>query len=77
MTDSDSSEDFEQYARARWRRLQQSALLLGCSPEEAEDLVQTALLRCFRHWEKVCASADMDQELLETYTPGRADDKTR
>jgi RNA polymerase sigma-70 factor (sigma-E family) len=60
MSDTDSCDDFEQYARARWRRLQQSALLLGCSPEEAEDLVQTALLRCFRHWGKVCASTDMD-----------------
>lgn len=60
ISGTDGCDDFEQYVRARWRRLQQSAMLLGCSPEEAEDLVQTALLRCVRHWDKVCASKDMD-----------------
>ncbi|MDP9395063.1 MAG: hypothetical protein M3Q27_12835 [Actinomycetota bacterium] len=38
-------EDFTEYVAARWARLVRAAVLLGCSPAEAEDAVQTALTR--------------------------------
>jgi hypothetical protein len=33
-------EEFTSYVAARWGRLVRSAVLLGCSPAEAEDVVQ-------------------------------------
>jgi RNA polymerase sigma-70 factor (sigma-E family) len=46
-------EDFAAYVAAQWRRLVRSAVLLGCSLPEAEDLVQTALERCYVKWPQV------------------------
>ena len=51
----DRDEDFAAYVDARWGQLVRSALLLGCSLPEAEDLVQTTLLRCYTRWGRVPA----------------------
>lgn len=56
----DGSEAFGEYAAARWPRLVRSAVLLGCSPAEAEDVVQTALVRCLMHWRRVEKADDRD-----------------
>ena len=53
-------EDFEEYVEARWARLVRSAVLLGCTPPEAEDLVQTTLIRCLTKWPRVSAAGDRD-----------------
>jgi RNA polymerase sigma-70 factor (sigma-E family) len=53
-------EDFSQYAGAYWPILLRSAVLLGCSLHEAEDLVQVTLLRCFVSWGKVTRAVDRD-----------------
>lgn len=45
--------EFEGYVAARRPALVRSAVLLGCPESDAEDVVQTALLRCYRHWRKV------------------------
>lgn len=45
--------EFEEYVVARRTALVRSAVLLGCPQPDAEDLVQTALLRCYRHWGRV------------------------
>ena len=37
-----------------------SAVLLGCSPDEAQDVVQTALIHCYRAWDKVRRAANPD-----------------
>lgn len=52
--------DFEEYAAARWPRLVRAAVLLGCSPHEAEDVVQSALVRCLVHWSRVRTADDRD-----------------
>lgn len=52
--------DYTEYVRARRPRLVRAAMLLGCSPTDAEDVVQAALIRCYRHWEKVERAADPD-----------------
>lgn len=46
-------EDFSTYVAARWASLVRVGVYLGCSPTEAEDLVQTTLLRCYRAWPRV------------------------
>jgi RNA polymerase sigma-70 factor (sigma-E family) len=45
--------DFEEYAALRRPVLVRSAVLLGCSADDAEDLVQVTLTKCYLHWRKV------------------------
>jgi RNA polymerase sigma-70 factor (sigma-E family) len=52
--------DFEEYVAARWPVLVRSAVFLGCSTAEAEDLVQSTLLRCFRSWGTVSSAVSRD-----------------
>lgn len=52
--------DFDEYVAARWAVLVRSAIFLGCSHADAEDLVQTVLMRCHRSWGKVSSSRDPD-----------------
>lgn len=70
-----SEADFASYMSARWARLVRAALLLGCSPPEAEDLVQSTLLRCYVSWDKVSASNDRDayvyRALMNTHAQSR------
>jgi RNA polymerase sigma-70 factor (sigma-E family) len=49
----DRDQEFSQYVGARWASLVRSAALLGCAPDDAEDIVQTALTRCYLAWSKV------------------------
>jgi RNA polymerase sigma-70 factor (sigma-E family) len=56
----DRDEDFAAYVDARRRRLVRSAVLLGCSYQEAEDAAQTALTHCYRAWDKVQRASDVD-----------------
>jgi RNA polymerase sigma-70 factor (sigma-E family) len=44
----------------RWMSLVRAGVLLGCSLADAEDLAQTALLRCYQAWDKVAAARDRD-----------------
>jgi RNA polymerase sigma-70 factor (sigma-E family) len=45
--------DFTEYVAARRPTLVRTAVLLGCPQPDAEDVVQTALLRCYRSWRRV------------------------
>ncbi|HEU5455097.1 MAG TPA: SigE family RNA polymerase sigma factor [Nocardioides sp.] len=53
-------DDFEEYVAARWGRLVRSAVLIGCSPPEAEDLVQATLIRCMASWSRIAEADDRD-----------------
>ena len=68
-------DDFTAYVGAHWPRLVRSAVLLGCSPTEAEDVVQSALERCLLHWRRVVAASDRDayvhRVLINTFTSAR------
>lgn len=46
-------EEFASFVAARWASLVRVGVYLGCSTAEAEDLVQTTLLRCYRAWPRV------------------------
>lgn len=52
----DDEDDFADYARDAWSTLVRSAVFLGCSPHEAEDLAQTTLVRCYTAWPTVRAA---------------------
>jgi RNA polymerase sigma-70 factor (sigma-E family) len=56
----DHDQEFSSYVGARWATLVRSAALLGCAPHDAEDLVQSALARCYVSWAKVRAADDRD-----------------
>jgi RNA polymerase sigma-70 factor (sigma-E family) len=56
----DNDSDFAQYASARWQILLRSAVLLGCSLHEAEDLAQVTLMRCYLSWSKVTHATNRD-----------------
>ncbi|HEY1133119.1 MAG TPA: SigE family RNA polymerase sigma factor [Nocardioides sp.] len=68
-------DEFSDFVASRWSRLVRSAVLLGCSAAEAEDLVQTALERCLRKWSLVRAADDQDayvhRVLINTFTSSR------
>src|SRR5262245_50890804 len=51
---------------ANWRRLVRSLVLLGCEQHEAEDVVQTALMACYRSWSRVSAAGDPDAYVFRT-----------
>ena len=56
----DHDGDFSAYASARWGSLVRSAVFLGCSLDEAHDLVQTTLLRCYTAWRRVAKADNRD-----------------
>jgi RNA polymerase sigma factor (sigma-70 family) len=53
-------EDYTAYVSARRGALVRAAVLLGCSVHEAEDVVQSALIRCYIAWDKVAHARDPD-----------------
>ena len=67
--------EFGEYVAARWTRLVRAAVLLGCTPHEAEDVTQTALTRCLVKWSKVRRADDRDayvyRILVNTFTDSR------
>jgi RNA polymerase sigma-70 factor (sigma-E family) len=68
-------EDFSAYVAARWAALTRVAVYLGCSTAEAEDLVQTTLLGCYRSWSRIRRADRIDayvhRALLNAFTKSR------
>lgn len=52
--------DFSEFASAHWTRLVRSARLFGLGHHEAEDLAQTALVKCYVGWAKVSRADSID-----------------
>ncbi|MGZ4575991.1 MAG: SigE family RNA polymerase sigma factor [Mycobacteriaceae bacterium] len=73
--------DFAEYAAARWPSLVRTAVFLGCRPDDAQDLVQTTLVKCFVAWSKVTRADDRDayvyRMLLNALRDGRRRHWTR
>ncbi len=53
-------QEYAVFVTARWARFVKAAVLLGNTPAEAEDLAQTALVRCYVAWSKVQDADDRD-----------------
>lgn len=51
---------FEEYVATRGRALWRSAWLLTGDAQRAEDLVQTALVKCWQHWDRIAADGAVD-----------------
>lgn len=66
------SPTFEEYVATRGRALWKSAWLLTGDAQRAEDLVQTALVKCWRRWDKIAADGSVDgyvrRTLVTTFT---------
>ncbi len=56
----DRDQDFGAYVEARWSGLVRATVLLGCSRQDAEDLVQVALERCYQAWDRVRGAREPD-----------------
>lgn len=63
---------FEEFVAARARALWRTAWLLTGDPHKAEDLVQTALMKCWRRWDAIERRDSVDayvrRALVTTYT---------
>ena len=68
---------FEEYVAARWQRLVRSAVLLGADPHAAEDLVQTALSKCYVAWPRVTRAQDPDAYVHRVLINALADSRRR
>lgn len=55
-----TDDEFASYVTQHWATLVRTAVFLGCSQHDAEDVVQTTLVRCFRHWERVRSADRVD-----------------
>jgi RNA polymerase sigma-70 factor (sigma-E family) len=73
----DRDEEFSQYVSARWASLVRSAALLGCPPHEAEDLVQSALTRCYVSWAKIREADNRDAYVYRVVVNSLRDVKRR
>lgn len=60
------SPTFEEYVATRGRALWRSAWLLTGDAQRAEDLVQTALVKCWRRWDKIAADGAVDGYVRRT-----------
>src|SRR6478752_1084169 len=67
-----SATDFESFVAARSTALWRSAYLLTGDPHRAEDLLQTALVKAWRRWDKIegreGVEAYVRATLISTYT---------
>jgi RNA polymerase sigma-70 factor (sigma-E family) len=63
--DHDRESAFAAFASARWLTLARSAVLLGASHHEAEDLAQTVLTKCYVSWARVNAATYPDAYVMK------------
>lgn len=73
----DRDGDFSAYAGARWGNLVRSAVVLGCDIEDAQDLVQTTLLRCYASWENVQRAENRDAYVYRVLLNCHRDNRRR
>ena len=70
-----ASPTFDDYVAARGPALWRSAWLLTGDAHRAEDLVQTALVKCWRRWDQIATGGSVDgyvrRALVTTYTDWR------
>jgi RNA polymerase sigma-70 factor (sigma-E family) len=70
-------DEFSEYVGARWPTLVRAAVLLGCSRHDAEDVVQTALARCYVAWTKVSRADNRDAYVYRTLVNTLRDSQRR
>lgn len=74
MRAPDARVSFEEFVHARSGSLLRTALLLtGQNRAEAEDLLQLALERAYRHWPRVCESGEPERYVRKILANASAD----
>lgn len=74
MPDRDARVSFEEFVHARSASLMRTALLLaGQNRAEAEDLLQVALERAYRHWSRACESGAPERYVRRILANASAD----
>src|SRR5215471_10496862 len=80
MRSGETEVSFEDFVRARSDSLLRTALLLtGQRRAEAEDLLQIALERAYRHWPRICGSEGPERYVHDVGrgpVPQRVDDRS-
>ena len=71
--DDGSERDFERFVAAEGGSLLRFAYLLTGSREAAEDLLQSALERCYRHWRRVQRADRPDRYVRKVLANAAAD----
>ncbi|NYI45693.1 RNA polymerase sigma-70 factor (sigma-E family) [Nocardioides aromaticivorans] len=51
---------YADYVEQSWPSLVRAAVFLGARPDEAEDLAQTTLVRCYTGWDRVSSADNRD-----------------
>ena len=69
--------DFAEYVAVRRQALVRSAVLLGCGIEDAEDLVQVTLAKCFKSWRRVSRAESPDAYVYRILVNAFRDDRAR
>ena len=69
--------EFSEYVAARRATLVRSAVLLGCPSADAEDLVQTALLKAYRSWSRVARADHPDAYVYRILVNALHDQRAR
>lgn len=59
---------FEEYVAARGHALWRSAWLLTGDAQQAEDLAQTALVKCWRRWDQIAVDGTVDGYIRRALT---------
>jgi RNA polymerase sigma-70 factor (sigma-E family) len=73
----DHDGDFSAYATARWGSLVRSGIVLGCTLDDAQDLAQTTLLRCYTAWRKVQRAENRDAYVYKVLLNSHRDSRRR
>ena len=74
---ADATREFEAFVRSRGAALERYAYVLSGEPRLAEDLVQTALLKAYRHWTRVAAAEQPDAYVRRMITTTFLDERRR
>lgn len=69
--------DFTTYVAERRARLVRTTVLLGCPRADAEDVVQAALLKCYRSWRRVARADHPDAYVHRVLVTTLADVRAR
>lgn len=73
----DDAEGFSAYVAALRSRLVRTAVLIGCPPADAEDLVQATLVRCLRSWSRVRHAQDREAYVAKVLLNALRDARSR
>jgi RNA polymerase sigma-70 factor (sigma-E family) len=65
-------EDYRGFVQARYGPLVRTAMLMGCSRQDAEDAAQDALARCYGSWARVRAADDPEAYAYRVLVNGLA-----